>query len=81
MTTDQTGYALARDEGTPMWFLSAAARIKATGDQTGGAYALFDLRARRRGDRFLRGRAVCRAARNVRLSAAGHPARLSVGRR
>jgi quercetin dioxygenase-like cupin family protein len=44
MTTDQTGYALTRDEGAPMWFLGAApARIKATGDQTGGAYALFDF--------------------------------------
>ncbi len=44
MASNLAGYALTRDEGTPMWFLGVApARIKATSAQTGGDYALFDF--------------------------------------
>lgn len=44
MTSSSAGYTLARDEGSPMWFLGLApTRIKATGEQTGGTYALFDF--------------------------------------
>lgn len=44
MIADQEGYALSRDEGTPMWFLGVApTRVKATGEQTGGGYAFFDF--------------------------------------
>lgn len=35
-------YALARDEGPAFWTVGVLARIKATGEQTGGAFALVD---------------------------------------
>ena len=35
-------YALAREEGLALWFLDALLIVKATGEQTGGAFALID---------------------------------------
>ena len=35
-------YALAREEGQAVWFLDALLIVKATGEQTGGAFALID---------------------------------------
>jgi quercetin dioxygenase-like cupin family protein len=35
-------YALAREEGQALWFLSALTHVKATGDQTGGAFGLIE---------------------------------------
>jgi quercetin dioxygenase-like cupin family protein len=43
MVTQQTSYALTQDEGQALWFLgNVLTRVKATGDQTGGAYGLVD---------------------------------------
>jgi quercetin dioxygenase-like cupin family protein len=35
-------YALAREEGRPVWFLGTLVVVKATGEQTGGAFGLID---------------------------------------
>jgi quercetin dioxygenase-like cupin family protein len=35
-------YALAREEGLPLWFLNGLLIVKATGEQTGGAFSLID---------------------------------------
>ena len=35
-------YALAREEGQAVWFLGTLLIVKATGEQTGGAFALID---------------------------------------
>jgi quercetin dioxygenase-like cupin family protein len=35
-------YALAREEGQALWFLNALTHVKATGDQTGGAFGLIE---------------------------------------
>jgi quercetin dioxygenase-like cupin family protein len=35
-------YALAREEGPAVWFLNCLTRVKATGEQTGGAFGLVD---------------------------------------
>ena len=35
-------YALAREEGLPLWFLNGLMITKATGEQTGGAFSLID---------------------------------------
>jgi quercetin dioxygenase-like cupin family protein len=35
-------YALAREEGQAVWFLGALLIVKATGEQTGGAFSLTD---------------------------------------
>ena len=43
MLTRQEPYALAHDEGQALWFLgNVLTRVKATGEQTGGAYGLID---------------------------------------
>jgi quercetin dioxygenase-like cupin family protein len=35
-------YALAKEEGLALWFLNGLLILKATGEQTGGAFALID---------------------------------------
>jgi uncharacterized cupin superfamily protein len=35
-------YALAREEGQALWFLGTLLRVKATAEQTGGAFGLID---------------------------------------
>jgi hypothetical protein len=35
-------YALAREEGQAVWFLGTLVIMKATGEQTGGAFGLID---------------------------------------
>jgi quercetin dioxygenase-like cupin family protein len=35
-------YALARDEGQALWFLNCLTLVKATGEQTGGAFGLVE---------------------------------------
>src|SRR5579864_9048091 len=41
MLTQQRPYALTQDEGQALWFLgNVLTRVKATGEQTGGAYGL-----------------------------------------
>jgi hypothetical protein len=35
-------YALAREEGRAVWFLGTLVLVKATGEQTGGAFGLID---------------------------------------
>jgi hypothetical protein len=35
-------YALAREEGRAVWFLGTLVIVKATGEQTGGAFGLVD---------------------------------------
>src|SRR3712207_8608140 len=35
-------YALAREEGRAVWFLGTLVVVKATGEQTGGAFGLID---------------------------------------
>jgi quercetin dioxygenase-like cupin family protein len=35
-------YALAREEGRAVWFLGTLVMVKATGEQTGGAFGLID---------------------------------------
>jgi quercetin dioxygenase-like cupin family protein len=35
-------YALAREEGPPLWFLNGLLIVKATGEQTGSAFSLID---------------------------------------
>jgi quercetin dioxygenase-like cupin family protein len=35
-------YALAREEGQAVWFLNGLLIVKATGEQTGGAFSLID---------------------------------------
>jgi quercetin dioxygenase-like cupin family protein len=35
-------YALAREEGQALWFLGTLVRVKATAEQTGGAFGLID---------------------------------------
>ena len=35
-------YALAKEEGPALWFLNGLLILKATGEQTGGAFALID---------------------------------------
>jgi quercetin dioxygenase-like cupin family protein len=35
-------YALAREEGQPLWFLGTLTLLKATGEQTGGAFGLIE---------------------------------------
>ena len=43
MPTQQEPYALAHDDGQALWFLgNVLTRVKATGEQTGGAYGLID---------------------------------------
>ena len=43
MLTRQEPYALAHDEAQALWFLgNVLTRVKATGEQTGGAYGLID---------------------------------------
>ena len=43
MLTRQEPYALAHDDGQALWFLgNVLTRVKATGEQTGGAYGLID---------------------------------------
>jgi len=43
MPTRQEPYALAHDDGQALWFLgNVLTRVKATGEQTGGAYGLID---------------------------------------
>jgi mannose-6-phosphate isomerase-like protein (cupin superfamily) len=40
--TDVRSYALARDEGQPLWFLGSLTLVKATGGQTHGAFGLVE---------------------------------------
>jgi quercetin dioxygenase-like cupin family protein len=35
-------YALTREEGQALWFLNCFTRVKATGEQTGGAFGLIE---------------------------------------
>ena len=43
MLTQQQPYALTQDEGQALWFLgNVLTRVKATGEQTSGAYGLVD---------------------------------------
>jgi hypothetical protein len=35
-------YALAKEEGQAVWFLDSLLIVKATGEQTGGAFGLID---------------------------------------
>jgi quercetin dioxygenase-like cupin family protein len=42
MPSKPTLYALAREEGQALWFLNALTHVKATGDQTGGAFGLIE---------------------------------------
>lgn len=42
MDTSNQPYALAREEGLPLWFLNALLIVKATSEQTGGAFSLID---------------------------------------
>jgi quercetin dioxygenase-like cupin family protein len=45
MIAQKAPYMLATDEGTALWFLgSVLTRVKATGEQTGGAFGLIDQR-------------------------------------
>jgi mannose-6-phosphate isomerase-like protein (cupin superfamily) len=42
MTSTATSYMLTRDEGPMFWSVGVLARIKATGEQSGGRFALVD---------------------------------------
>src|SRR5918911_3542038 len=42
MDTNTQPYALAREEGLPLWFLNGLLIVKATGEQTGGSFSLID---------------------------------------
>jgi quercetin dioxygenase-like cupin family protein len=42
MDTSTRPYALEREEGQAVWFLGALLIVKATGEQTGGAFGLID---------------------------------------
>jgi hypothetical protein len=42
MDMDTQPYALAREEGRAVWFLGTLVIVKATGEQTGGAFGLID---------------------------------------
>lgn len=43
MSTMHQPYALASEQGAAYWFLGALARVKARGDQTGGAVGIVEL--------------------------------------
>jgi quercetin dioxygenase-like cupin family protein len=42
MQTDIRPYALAREEGSAIWFLGALTFVKATGESTGGTFGLIE---------------------------------------
>jgi hypothetical protein len=42
MDMDTQPYALAREEGQAVWFLGTLVVMKATGEQTAGAFGLID---------------------------------------
>jgi quercetin dioxygenase-like cupin family protein len=42
MQMDTQPYVLEREEGSAVWFLGCATRVKATGAQTGGAFGLIE---------------------------------------
>ena len=42
MNTGTRSYALEREEGQAVWFLRALLMVKATEEQTGGAFGLID---------------------------------------
>src|SRR5438270_11692078 len=42
MPTKLNLYALAREEGQALWFLNTLTHVKATGEQTGGAFGLIE---------------------------------------
>ena len=44
METKLALYALTREEGQAVWFLNTLTLVKATGEQTGGAYGLVEQR-------------------------------------
>jgi quercetin dioxygenase-like cupin family protein len=42
MSTDPTPYALGSEEGEALWFSGALVTVKATAEQTGGEFSLFE---------------------------------------
>jgi mannose-6-phosphate isomerase-like protein (cupin superfamily) len=42
MSFEKSGYVLEGDEGDPVWFLGSLMTIKATGDDTAGAFTLIE---------------------------------------
>lgn len=45
MSFDPRGYALAEGDGEPWWFLDSRMTLKATGEQTHGAFTLLEWQA------------------------------------
>jgi mannose-6-phosphate isomerase-like protein (cupin superfamily) len=45
MSLDPRGYALGADEGEPWWFLDARMTLKATGEETRGAFTVLEWQA------------------------------------
>jgi quercetin dioxygenase-like cupin family protein len=43
MSFDRDGYALARGEGTNLWFFNSLLTVKAGGEQTGNAWTLCEI--------------------------------------
>jgi hypothetical protein len=45
MSFDPNGYLLGADQGTPVWFLDTRMSVKASGEQTSGAFTFLEWSA------------------------------------